>query len=472
MERKLQEAIMNGSVQSLFELLKEDPQILATTIRSPSDTPLHIASLLGQSTIAKELLSQKPELATESNAQGSLPLHLAAAKGSVEIVKDLVRVNPDSCLVRNRDGRIPLHLGVIKGRVGVLPELIRVRPETIRVLTRAGESVFHLCLKYNRLEALKVLVECCGKDDGSVNLRDCDGNSLLHVAVSKKQIEMINYLLENTKVEVNTQNENGFTALDVLFHSPRDTRDMAIKASLQKAGALRSIEAQSITYSKEDTIRVASLTEPLTSQKSSSKLPVKKPKQIDWLGRKRSSLMIVASLIATVAYQAAITPPGGVWQDDYLVDSNGNPVDDPHNAGKSVMADTSPLEYGQFMIMNTIAFLSSLSIILLVVSGLPMKRRRWMWVQMVIMWIAITALSGTCFVGLIYMTPEDNRGVLYQVTRVSVLIWLPLMGLIFAGNIARVIRWFLIKRGHIKEKPNDDSRYEEYEDNDNDEDEL
>lgn len=277
---------------------------------------------------------------------------------------------------------------------------------------------------------------------------------------------MINYLVFNTKVEVNAQDANGFTALDILFHCHRDTRDMAIKESLQKAGALRNTEASSTTYADQDTIRVTSAREPLTSQKSNSKLPVKKPKQIDWLGRKRSSLMVVASLIATIAFQAAVSPPGGVWQEDYLVDSDGNPVEDPHNAGKSVMADNDPLQYGQFMIMNTIAFLSSLSIILLLVSGLPLRRRRWMWIQMVIMWIAITSLSGTCFVGLIYTTPDDKRGVLYNLTRVSVLVWFPLMGLIFGGNVVRIIRWFLIKRGYIKEPPKDDSVYIEYDDDD------
>ncbi|GMN36061.1 hypothetical protein TIFTF001_005724 [Ficus carica] len=470
MER-LQEAAMNGSVKSLLELLEKDPQILntPTAVRflSSSETPLHVATLLGHSAFARELLSRKPELASELNSRGQTSLHLAAAKGSAEMVKDLVAVNPDACLVRDRDGMIPLHLGAIKGRVGALTELIRVTPETNRVFTRGGDSAMHLCVKHMRLESLKILVESVGGDEEWVNLRDSQGNTVLHLAVSRKQLEMINYLLANTKVEVNAQNANGFTALDVLFLGHRDTRDMAIKESLQKAGALRNTEASFLTHTDQDTGQLTSSSErPLTLQKTSSKLPVmKKQKQMDWLGRKRSSLMVVASLIATIAFQAVISPPGGVWQDDLLVDSEGNPVEDPHKAGKSIMADTYPDQYGQFMIMNTIAFLSSLSIILLLVSGLPLKKRRWMWVQMVTMWIAITSLSGTGFVGLIYITPDEDRGTLYNVTRVSVLIWLPLMGLIFVGNVVRMIRWFLRKRGYIKAKPQD-SPYVEYEEDD------
>ncbi|KAK3438821.1 hypothetical protein EUGRSUZ_C03364 [Eucalyptus grandis] len=100
--------------------------------------------------------------------------------------------------------------------------------------------------------------------------------------------------------------------------------------------------------------------------------------------------MVAASLLATVAFQAATTPPGGVWQDDYKVDANGNPVKEPHMAGTSTMAHIQRMAYGQFMIFNPLAFLSSLSIILLLLSGLPIERRRWMWTQMVIMWLAIT----------------------------------------------------------------------------------
>ena len=119
-----------------------------------------------------------------------MPLDLAAAKGSVEIVKHLALVNPDLCLVWDRDGLTPLHLGVIKGRVGVVAELARVRSEVIRVLTHGGENGFHLCVKHHRLEVLKVLVECIGRDDGFVNWRDGDGNTVLHVAVAKKQLEL------------------------------------------------------------------------------------------------------------------------------------------------------------------------------------------------------------------------------------------------------------------------------------------
>ena len=133
--------------------------------------------------------------------------------------------------------------------------------------------------------------------------------------------------------------------------------------------------------------------------------------------------------------------------------------------GTAVMAYTVGDGYGLFMIFNTIAFLASLSIILLLVSGLPIKRRRWLWLQMVTMWIAISALTSTYFLGLIHMTPDHVKGTLYQVMKVSVLVWLALIGLVFIGNIIRMILWFLRKYGYIKEKVKEASNY--VEDNEN-----
>ena len=93
-------------------------------------------------------------------------------------------------MVRNQEGRTPLHVAAVKGRVKVVSELVRVKAESTRVLTDRAETVLHLCVGHNRLEGLKVLVEAIGKDDELVNLKDYDGNTILHIAVSKKQIEV------------------------------------------------------------------------------------------------------------------------------------------------------------------------------------------------------------------------------------------------------------------------------------------
>lgn len=314
-----------------------------------------------------------------------------------------------------------------------------------------GETCLHLCVKWNRLEELKFLAEFMCRNGEFLNWKDSEGNSALHIAVTKKNIEIINHLLTLNGLEVNVLNNNGSTPMDVLRQSPRDLRDLDIEHALVKAGAL-SFKDMNLIADEWIPEKVRQMTKKPPSGQSNDNKPVAKHKNMDWLGRKRSALMVVASLIATVAFQAGLTPPGGVWQDDYGVDDNGNSVKESHSVGKSVMAYKDPKYYGIFMILNTIAFLASLSIILLLVSGLPLKRRHWMWVQMVIMWTAITAQVGTYFVILKYMSPDHLEAALRNVTEISVLTWLTLMVVVFVGNIVRLNLWLFRKYGFIKER--------------------
>lgn len=452
MERRLSEAALQGDLKSLLQILDQDSLILDRIIVScVSETPLHISSTLGHLSLVKEFLFRKPELASELDSTGCSPLHLAAAKGHVDVVEELLRADAEVCLVRNSDGRNALHMAAIKGRAVVMSAMVRVKPECTQLLTDRGETCLHLCVKWNRLEELKFLAEFMGRNGEFLNWKVCEGNSALHIAIAKKNIEIINHLLALNALEVNALNKNGLTPMDVLRQSPRDLRDMDIEHALIEAGAL-SFKDLNLIADEWIPEKVRRMTKKPFSGQSNANKPVVKHKNMDWLGRKRSALMVVASLIATVAFQAGLTPPGGVWQDDYVVDDNGNPVKEPHSVGKSVMAYKDPKYYGIFMILNTVAFLASLSIILLLVSGLPLKRRHWMWVQMVIMWTAITAQVGTYFVILKYMSPDYLEAALRRVTEISVLTWLTLMVVVFVGNVVRLNLWVLGKYGFIKER--------------------
>jgi len=44
-------------------------------------------------------------------------------------------------------------------------------------------------------------------------VRDGDGRSLLHIACSKGQVDVVQFLLERTAILVNTQDDSGFTPL-------------------------------------------------------------------------------------------------------------------------------------------------------------------------------------------------------------------------------------------------------------------
>ncbi|KAK0570941.1 hypothetical protein LWI29_008751 [Acer saccharum] len=75
-------------------------------------------------------------------------------------------------------------------------------------------------------------------------------------------------------------------------------------------------------------------------------------KKNDWVEKTSSALMVVASLIATMAFQVVVNPLGGLWQDD-TSQRGGNPLgsldNSPHTAEMSILADRHPGFYSTLL---------------------------------------------------------------------------------------------------------------------------
>lgn len=427
----LYEAAVSGSVPTLLDLIGRDALILEKVdTNGPSENnPLHVAALLGHVDFAKEILSRNPKLLGEVESRRFSPLHVASQKGHVEIVKAMIKVKPDMCLARDNEGRNPLHLAAVNGRVDVLVEILRARPLAAYANTVLGDSVLHLCVKYNQLESLRVLVEIMD-DPNSLRARDEYGMSILHLAVAEKQIETIHYLLTNTRIEVNALNAHGYTPLDVLSQSRRDIKDLDIADSIRSVGGLRAIEMQSAVPGIGP-IRTRFI--PITQSG-----PLKKSvKAEDWLTRKRDSLMVVASLIATTAFQAGLTPPAGLWQDDSISTSPDGSTEQ-HVAGTSILAYHDLNNYALYLYYNTTSLIASLSIILLLITGLPFKRRLFMWILIVIVWMAITSMALTYRVSVLVFTPKQNEKTVSRVIQFALVVWCIVMAVLFVGHTIRV----------------------------------
>ncbi|KAJ9688011.1 hypothetical protein PVL29_013972 [Vitis rotundifolia] len=435
-------------------------------VTSFNETPLHVAAMLGHLDFASYLLTHKPDMALALDLRGRSPLHLASANGYVEMVNILLSANPDACLIRDEDGRTPLHLAVMKGEVEVTRMLVGARPQVTRYKLDQGETILHSAVKQNRLGALKLLVELVGEVE-FVKSKDDYGNTVLHTATALKQCETAKYLVERPEMEVNAVNGNGFTALDIIQHMPRDLKGMEIRESLVKAGALSSRNIPALPGKGHQLMGESGITMVIenpqlsppppppaavpTEAKASTPLRGREKKirenKKEWTTKKREALMLAATLIAGMAFQAAVNPPGGVWSED-----KGKKM----LAGTSIMAHNYPEEYRVFMACNAVSFVASLCIVFLVVSGVPfVKKRILTWLLMIIMWITLTFMAFTYMFSILAIAPtNDDTEVMFlgykvpditNVVGISLLVWFSLFAFVVLVHIIRLLIWCVRK---------------------------
>lgn len=145
---------------------------------------------------------------------------------------------------------------------------------------------------------------------------------------------------------MNIKNSEESTALDIL--DSQEGNDQEVRRMLVAAGARAS------SLSTGTTTNIAINSEDDDDHLMSSMLSFKERMIIsiirfkrDIPNDKRNALLVIFVLIATVTYQASLTPPGGVWQQD-INSSCSTPQVQHQRAGKVVMSDLSFLLFWFF----------------------------------------------------------------------------------------------------------------------------
>ena len=177
-------------------------------------------------------------------------------------------------------------------------------------------------------------------------------------------LQTIKYLLlvPEIRTAANALNKKGFTALEVLEGCPRDYISLKIEDMLLEAGVQRLADmdtAQQPTPSPS----IGNQEEPHQSRRRkrwktcwSKYLNY----QGNWIEETRGTLMVVATVIATMTFQSTISPPGGVWQENTKYGGFNCTTYGTCEAGTAVLAYAWTHDFIKFMTYNTTSFFSSL----------------------------------------------------------------------------------------------------------------
>ncbi|QCE02424.1 hypothetical protein DEO72_LG8g436 [Vigna unguiculata] len=166
----------------------------------------------------------------------------------------------------------------------------------------------------------------------------------------------------------------------------------------------------------------------------------------NWMEERRGSLMVVATVLATMSFQIAINPPGGVWQSTSYAEQGCEPGTTCH-AGTSVLAfgdSNQRTKFEIFMLLCTISFSASLSTIILLICVVSLRNNLIMWFLTILMFISLVCTAGAYAI-CIWMILYPLGDAVQVVTKYYAWFWVGFTVLMCVGFFCRLAFWFLKK---------------------------
>ncbi|KAG7570478.1 Ankyrin repeat [Arabidopsis thaliana x Arabidopsis arenosa] len=360
-------------------------------------------------------------LALEPNQQGFSPLHIASASGNIEVVRVLLSVGRkrDVCFLKDKDGLIPLHCAAQRGKIEVIRELVSSFPESLEEVTASLETPLHVAVKNNQVEATKLLLEEIKNHNipwGIVNQENREGNTVLHLATLGKQLQIVEMLIGEEaiirgSVDANKQNRSWLTPKDIL-DMVIETEGGSVSEMYRVVQIFQTAEARNAREKRRDRKPVGLSRNPFRMIK----------KYLDYeitnsTLEQRETLLVVATLIATLTFTAVLQPPGAFRGEDSNGGSgsqnNNNNNNNNNNTtriintifgsrnsteGQAIMA-ASPVNFTLYAAFNAVGFLASVTMISLLTKGFPLRN----WIR-----LCIISIVATYLIAIFYIAPAEK----------------------------------------------------------------
>ncbi|KAH9681268.1 ANK REP REGION domain-containing protein [Citrus sinensis] len=251
-------------------------------------TALHAAAKefrFGDAALPK-LLEKKKNLIKETDQYGWTPIHYAAYHGNYKTINLLLETDQHALDIADKDRKMTaLHLAAGQGHAKIVEAIISKNPECCELVDNRGWNFLHYAMVSFQVGQLRNLLENNPLARSLIDEGDAKGNTPLHVLAAIRPNEFdADMMIRKTQANYDAVNKQNVGVRHIFNNGYPE-----LKKEIQKL----SKDVGRGQYSKG--VRRA----------------VKKCVTKENYKDTRASHLVVAALIATVAFAAAFTVPGG-----------------------------------------------------------------------------------------------------------------------------------------------------------------
>ncbi|MDR1235676.1 MAG: ankyrin repeat domain-containing protein [Holosporaceae bacterium] len=217
-------------------------------------TLLSVAIEANNEEIVELLLRKKANLNAEIPYYNEIPLHIALKNNQIGIVKLLLDKGADTN-TKDSQGEFPLHIAVKNNQIDIVSSLLRVRKSSPKfginrqyretdprfggldpdIRNSQGETPLHIAVTNSQRE----MVSCLVFNAADSSVKNSQGETPIHIAVSRGDEEIVRSLLRNCdinlrNVEKDIRNSSGETPLHIAVRNGNEALAELLLACAQR----------------------------------------------------------------------------------------------------------------------------------------------------------------------------------------------------------------------------------------------
>ncbi|KAG6391889.1 hypothetical protein SASPL_149653 [Salvia splendens] len=316
-------AVKAGLVECVSSILAQCTDESRLNLLFQNKSPFQAAIERDEIVVLEAIIKAEPKLIQMSDSEERNPLHFAAYLGNLEATQYLLQKCKRNATRRDKRGELPIHLAALEGHVDVIHTLLLYPPEAEELLDNSGQNILHIAARSGKYNVFRFILKNPNLNS-LINMKNKSGDTPLHIATRNDHAKIVSTLTWDQRVDIKAVNNNEMTALDVAYEKRIDNPSFAKRltwAALKSA----SVPQNSDSYRNVNV-------------------------NLDVYKERVSTLLVVATLVATVAFAAGFTMPGG-----YISSETGTDL------GKATLwKDTV---FHVFVLCDTIAMYTSLVVV-------------------------------------------------------------------------------------------------------------